>query len=167
MLTFIEICSEASFPETGVRLEELGPCNIIFGPNGSGKSTISRVLSNLASYPSCTVRWASEPKEVIVFGRDYIARNCHPSRAMPGIYTLGGDVDATREVEQKEGERDKENVKLKSAKKRLEDPEGEPALKAENATFSKGIWNKRKDVWTPHKALTFVGTWSAEARFAS
>ena len=167
MLTFVEIRSEASFPDTGVRLDDLGPCNVIFGPNGSGKSTISRVLADLMSYPSCATGWASGPKEVIVFGRDYIARNCHPSRAMPGIYTLGGDAVAAREVEQKEGERDDEDETLKSAKKRLEEPEGEPALKAENADFSRKIWDKRKAVWTPHKSLTFVGTWNAEARFAS
>lgn len=126
-----------------------------------------RVLADLMSYPSCATGWASGPKEVIVFGRDYIARNCHPSRAMPGIYTLGDDAVAAREVEQKEGERDPEFEKLGVAKTRLEGPEGEPALKAEITNFSRKIWNKRKEVWTPHKSLTFVGTWSAEARFAS
>lgn len=167
MLTFVEIRSEASFSDAGVRLDDLGPCNVIFGPNGSGKSTISRVLADLKSYPSCVTGWASGPKDVIVFGRDYIARNCHPSRAMPGIYTLGGDADAAREVEQKEGTRDHERERSNSARKRLQAQDGEPALRAEDATFSKNIWNKRKEIWGLYKSLTFAGTWSAEARFAS
>ncbi|MGJ8596082.1 AAA family ATPase [Sulfitobacter sp.] len=167
MLAFLEIRSEASFSDTGVRLDGFGSCNVIFGPNGSGKSTIGRVLSDLTSYQSCIAGWASEPKDVIVFGRDYVARNCHPSRAMPGIYTLGSDADAAREVEQKEGAREYERTKLHSAKERLEGPEGERQLQVEDATFSRKIWNKRKEVWTPHKSLTFGATWSAEARFAS
>ncbi|WP_339107144.1 AAA family ATPase [Thioclava sp. GXIMD4216] len=167
MLTFVEIRSEASFSDTGVRLDDLGPCNVIFGPNGSGKSTISRVLADLKSYPSCANGWASGPKEVIVFSRDYIARNCHPSQAMPGIYTLGGDADAAREVEKKEGTRDHERKRLNSAIERLRAQDGEPALNAENATFSRNIWNLRRETWTQYKSLTFAGTWSAEARFAS
>lgn len=167
MLTFIEIRSEASFSDTGVRLDDLGPCNVIFGPNGSGKSTIGRVLADLMSYPSCDAGWASGPKEVIVFGRDYIARNCHPSRAMPGIYTLGGDAAAAREVERKESERDHELAKSQAATEKLKGPKGEPALQAEDAAFSRKIWDKRKGIWTPDKSLTFGATWSAEARFAS
>lgn len=167
MLTSLDIRSVASFCEAGVRLEGLGQCNVIFGPNGSGKSTISRALSNLSSFPSCRVAWASEPKDVIVFGRDYIARNCHPSRAMPGIYTLGGDADAAREVEQKESEREHQRTKSKTAKECLEGQEGQPALDSENETFSRNIWNKRREVWTSYRSLTFGPTWSAEARFAS
>jgi len=167
MLTFFEVRSEATFSEAGIRLDGLGPCNVIFGPNGSGKSTISRVLSDLPFYPSCTPGWASEPKDVVVFGRDYIARNCHPSRAMPGIYTLGGDADAVREVEQKESERDHQRTKSNSAKERLEGEEGQSALDTEDAKFSKNIWKKRKETWGQHKSLTFGSTWSAEVRLAS
>jgi energy-coupling factor transporter ATP-binding protein EcfA2 len=167
MLTFIEIRSEASFSDTGVRLDDLGPCNVIFGPNGSGKSTIGRVLGDLIAYPSSAAGWATGPKEVIVFGRDYIARNCHPSRAMPGIYTLGGDADAAREVEQKESARDHERAKSQTATEKLQGPKGEPALQAEDAAFSRKIWDKRKGIWTPYKSLTFGATWSVEARFAS
>lgn len=166
MLAFLEIRTEASFSDTGVRLDGLGPCNVIFGPNGSGKSTISRVLSDLSSYPSCTAGWASEPKDVIVFGRAYIARNCHPSRAMPGIFTLGGDAEVTREVEQKESERYYQRAKSKTAKDRLEGQEGQPALDSENAIFSRSICSKRGEVWTQYRSLTFGPTWSAEARFA-
>ena len=104
MLTSLHIRSEASFCDTGVRIDDLGPCNVIFGPNGSGKSTVGRVLADLTAYPSCAADWVSAPAEVIVFGRDYIALNCHPSKAMPGIYTLGGDADAVRGVEEKQGE---------------------------------------------------------------
>ncbi|ETW10762.1 hypothetical protein ATO8_20544 [Roseivivax marinus] len=167
MLTSLEIRSEASFCETGVRIDGLGPCNVIFGPNGSGKSTVGRVLADLNGYPSCAARWVSAPTEVIVFGRNYVDRNCHPSRAMPGIYTLGGDADSVREVERKEDERDRARTKLRAAKDRLEGVGGQPALEAEDAQFSRSIWELRKRTWEPHKSLTFGPTWRAEARFAS
>ena len=167
MLTSLEIRSEASFCDTGVRINDLGPCNVIFGPNGSGKSTIGRVLADLNAYPSCAAGWVSAPAEVIVFGRDYVARNCHPSRAMPGIYTIGGDADAVREVEQKEDERDQSRARSRAAMMNLKGAEGQPALDAENATFSKSIWRKRKETWEAYRSLTFGPTWGAEARFAS
>ncbi|MGR3467008.1 MAG: AAA family ATPase [Shimia sp.] len=167
MLTTLKIRSEASFCDTGIQIADLGPCNVIFGPNGSGKSTIGRVLADLAAYPSCAADWASAPAEVIVFGRDYVARNCHPSRAMPGIYTLGGDADAVREVEAKEDDQNRARARLTSAKNLLESAEGQPALASEDATFSRRIWRKRKETWEPHRSLTFGPTWGAEARFAS
>ncbi|MEM9839568.1 MAG: AAA family ATPase [Pseudomonadota bacterium] len=167
MLTFLEIRLEASFCETGVRIDDLGTCNVIFGPNGSGKSTIGRVLADLTGYPSCAAGWASGPTEVIVFGRDYVDRNCHPSRAMPGIYTIGGDADAVREVEQKEDERDQSRARLRAASDRLEGAGGQPALASEDATFSRSIWNKRKATWEAHRLLVFGPTWGSEARFAS
>ena len=102
-----------------------------------------------------------------MFGHDYVARNCHPSRAMPGIYTIGGDADAVREVEQKEDERNQSRARSRAASDRLKGAEGQPALDAENATFSKSIWKKRKETWEAHRSLTFGPTWGAEARFAS
>lgn len=167
MLTSLEIRSEASFCDIGVRIDNLGPCNVIFGSNGSGKSTIARVLADLNAYPSCVAGWASKPTEVIVFGRNYVDRNCHPSRAMPGIYTLGDDADAVREVERKEDERKRARERASAANDCLKGADGQPALEAENATFSRSIWNKRRQTWEAYRSLTFGPTWSAEARFAS
>ncbi|TFL16888.1 AAA family ATPase [Jannaschia formosa] len=166
-LTSLEIRSEASFCETGVRFDGLGPCNVIFGSNGSGKSTIGRVLADLTAHPRCAAGWEAAPAEVIVFGRDYIALNCHPSKAMPGIYTLGGDADAVRAVEEKQGERQCATEQRDRAKGHFNGAEGQPALEAEDANFGKSIWKRRKETWEPHKSLTFAGTWGAEDRFAS
>lgn len=94
--------------------------NFIYGSNGTGKSTLSRVLNNEVSFPTCNVEWGSGIKEeIVVYNRDFIEKNFHVDTNLKGIFSLGEEsIEVQKKIEEKrkkidEFEADKINVKNK------------------------------------------------------
>ena len=93
MLQEISIAGEASYGATQ-SLTNLKSINFIFGTNGSGKTTISRVIAEPLSRPSCGLVWSAGRKiECLVYNSDFPSRNF--AAQMPGIFTLGEDEAET------------------------------------------------------------------------
>ena len=73
MLQEIRIADEATYSAEGSSLQDLKEINFIFGTNGAGKTTISRVIANPATYPTCSLNWRlGQPIECLVYNRDFI-----------------------------------------------------------------------------------------------
>jgi wobble nucleotide-excising tRNase len=87
MLSAINIKSEASYGTNTQSLTGLRSINFVFGTNGSGKTTISRVVADPAAKPACSLTWAGQPLECLVYNSDFASRNF--AARMPGIFTLG------------------------------------------------------------------------------
>jgi wobble nucleotide-excising tRNase len=88
MLDEVSIAGVASYSPAGQKLHGLKPINFIFGTNGSGKTTISRVINNVASRPTCSLVWAAgRPLECLVYNIDFVTNNF--AHQMRGIFTLG------------------------------------------------------------------------------
>lgn len=104
MLEEVCIAKVATYPDAGQRLHGLGPINFIFGTNGSGKTTISRVLADTASYPTCSTIWdRGRSVETLVYNCDFVERNF--TERLRGIFTLGeleaGKLQQIEEARQK------------------------------------------------------------------
>jgi len=90
MIESITIASEATFAEAPEALTGLSQFNYLFGSNGSGKTTISRVIADETSFPSCSVTWKAGTKiQPMVYNRDFVERNFNPSTELKGVFTLG------------------------------------------------------------------------------
>ena len=76
MLQEILIANVASYPQVSQKLSDLKAVNYIFGTNGSGKTTISRVIADPESRPSCSLKWVKDQLiERLVYNSDFITKN--------------------------------------------------------------------------------------------
>lgn len=87
-LSAIRIKNVATFDSIGADFEDLAPMNIIYGGNGTGKSTLTKVATDLASYPDCELEW-TDFEELPVVAYDHKFRMSNLSENMPGVFTLG------------------------------------------------------------------------------
>ena len=90
MIKSILMKSCATYPTTGVVIENCQKVNFFYGPNGSGKSTISNFLSNQSApqYSSCTVQWENgSVLDIAVYNREFRTR--HFQEDIDGVFTLG------------------------------------------------------------------------------
>ncbi len=168
MLQKVKIAGHASYSEGGAILDDLKPINFIFGTNGTGKTTISRVIADVQSYPSCEVAWAeSRQLETVVYNRDFVARNFNEQ--FPGIFTLGEaakysleKIDFTQknirklneEVSQLQGTLGKKDSELGILGK----------LKGLRKSFEAECWKikVKHDIYFKY---AFIGVRSAQAKF--
>ena len=89
----------ATFTGGAQILGDLSAVNFIFGSNGSGKTTISRVIEDEASYPTCSVKWLNGTKlEAKVYSRDFVEKNYNQCAELKGIFTLGEEDIETAEL---------------------------------------------------------------------
>lgn len=98
MIESIHIKDVASFGTTPVNISGLSQINFIYGPNGTGKTTISRVIADVARFPTCSVVWRSGTKlDTLVYNRDFVDKNFGQFSELKGIFTLGEKDKTTLE----------------------------------------------------------------------
>ena len=90
MIESITIESIATYASTPVRLSGLSQFNYLFGSNATGKTTVSRIIADEASFPTCSVTWKGGTKlQPMVYNQDFVERNFTQSAELRGVFTLG------------------------------------------------------------------------------
>lgn len=90
MIESITITNFATFANTPEELNGLSQFNFLFGSNGTGKTTVSRVIADENSFPTCKVTWRAGTKlQPMVYNHDFVERNFTQSAELKGVFTLG------------------------------------------------------------------------------
>src|ERR1700730_18507908 len=90
MIESIAIAEVATYGSTAERLTDLSKLNFIFGSNGTGKTSVSRVVADENSYPTCSVAWKGGTKlQPLVYNSDFVERNFVQLAELKGVFTLG------------------------------------------------------------------------------
>lgn len=114
MISSIRLTDVATYRPATVVLDSLLTINYFYGANGSGKTSISRVVAEPTTFPSCQLVWRDGvPLETLVYNRDFVDRHFHQVDELPGIFTLGDrDVEFFNRIEKanKELERIKDDL---------------------------------------------------------
>lgn len=90
MIDGISIADIATFGVQPEKLDGLSQFNYLFGSNGTGKTTISRVIADEESFPTCKIKWKGGTKlQPMVYNHDFVERNFNQSAELKGVFTLG------------------------------------------------------------------------------
>lgn len=149
MLQEIIVAGHATYSAEGQSLAPCKPINFVFGTNGSGKTTISRVIADSPSYPSCRLTWANgRVVERLVYNSDFMERNFTSN--MKGIFTLGKESVETI-------------ARIEAAKAQQLQNEGELRSLQDNLKGADGVSGKQGDL--TRLRSTFEGTcWDIKGR---
>ena len=75
MIESISISDIATYAIAPEVLDGLAQFNFLFGSNGTGKTTVSRVIADENSFPTCKVTWKAGTKlQPMVYNRDFVER---------------------------------------------------------------------------------------------
>lgn len=90
MIESIHIAGIATYSSTPEVMSDLSTFNYIYGSNASGKTTITRVIADEGSFPTCSVNWKGGTKQqTMVYNLDFVDSNFDQSAELKGIFTLG------------------------------------------------------------------------------
>jgi len=140
-ITIASIATYASTPETLTGLSQL---NYLFGSNGTGKTTVSRVIADESSFPTCTVAWKGGTKlEPMVYNRDFVDRNFHQPAELKGVFTLGEkQVDTLAKITAAKAELGTLTTKIETLTQGLQGVDGASGKRGELATLEAGLKDK-------------------------
>lgn len=101
MIESIQIADIATYLCRPEDLCDLSTFNFIFGANATGKTTVSRVIANESSFPTCKVIWKGGTKlQPMVYNQDFIETNFNQSAELKGVFTLGEKkVDTIKKID--------------------------------------------------------------------
>lgn len=121
MIKEVLIKKLGSYDEEGASLTDLAEINYIYGSNGSGKTTISEVIRNTATYPSCQVIRKKSDQKTFVYNHNFVEENFALSSKIKGIFTLGKDqVETIEEIEATREDIEKHDNKIETLSEELE-----------------------------------------------
>lgn len=140
-ITISDIATYAIAPEV---LNGLAQFNYLFGSNGTGKTTVSRVIADENSFPTCTVAWKAGTKlQPMVYNHDFVERNFTQSTELKGVFTLGEkQVDTLTRIAAAKIELDRFTTKIEDLTEALQGADGTGGKKGELATLEAGLKDK-------------------------
>jgi wobble nucleotide-excising tRNase len=140
-ITIAEVATYASTPET---LSGLSLFNYLFGSNATGKTTISRIIADEASFPTCNVTWKGGTRlQPMVYNLDFVERNFTQSAELKGVFTLGEkQVDTLAKIETAKGELDALTITIENLTQELQGVNGSGGKKGELAALEAGFRDK-------------------------
>lgn len=143
MIKQISIKDVASYKGNPVVIGEMKKVCFMYGANGSGKTTISRIIKNPESYPTCSiVRDNSDDIEMLVYNKDFKESIFLEDSTMAGVFTMGeGEVEARNEIKEKEGEIKELKHKIEGEKKEVYGKDKKIGLKQELENLQKEFEN--------------------------
>lgn len=170
MIKSIHISDIATYGSNPEVLSDLSKFNFLYGSNASGKTTITRVIADEGSFPTCSVTWEGGTKlQAMVYNRDFVTKNFNQSAELKGIFTLGEEnVDTLNKISAAKGELDALTKRIESLKLGLHGEEGAGGKKGELATLDEEFKNKCWSAYTKHKGKlshTFEGFRNSKESF--
>ena len=144
MIESITIASTATFGPVSEVLNKLSQFNFLFGSNGTGKTTVSRVIADESSFPSCKVTWNAGTKlQPLVYNHDFVERNFTQSTELKGVFTLGEkQVDTLTKIAAAKVELDRLTTIIEGLTEALQGADGTGGKKGELATLEAGLKDK-------------------------
>lgn len=144
MIESILIADTATYSSTPESLCDLSTFNFIFGGNATGKTTVSRVIANEHSFPSCAVSWKGGTRlQPMVYNRDFIETNFNQSNELKGVFTLGEkNVETINKIAAAKIELDNITKKIETLTRTLQGEDGAGGKKGELAALEAEIRNK-------------------------
>ena len=149
MIESIQIKDVATYGNSPQQLSGLSKFNFLYGSNGSGKTTISRVIADEATYPTCSVQWSGGNKlQAMVYNRDFVANNFQSSE-LKGIFTLGQqDIAILNKIAEEKKLLDGLQQEIQKLKNTLHGDDGSSGKKGDLATLEEEIkttcWSKKQ-----------------------
>lgn len=146
-ITIASVATYASRPET---LSGLSQFNYLFGSNATGKTTVSRIIADEASFPTCNVTWKGGTKlQPMVYNLDFVERNFNQLAELKGVFTLGEkQVDTLAKIATAKGELDALTTKIENLTKGLQGVDGTGGKKGElaalQARFRDKCWAQKQ-----------------------
>ena len=150
MIESITIASVATYGSTPETLSGLSQFNYLFGSNATGKTTVSRIIADEASFPTCNVTWKGGTKlQPMVYNLDFVERNFTQSAELKGVFTLGEkQVDTLAKIATAKEELDALTHKIENLTQGLQGVDGTGGKKGELATleadFKDKCWAQKK-----------------------
>jgi len=140
-ITISDIATFAIAPEV---LNGLAQFNYLFGSNGTGKTTVSRVIADENSFPTCKVTWKAGTRlQPMVYNHDFVERNFTQSTELKGVFTLGEkQVDTLAKIAAAKVELDKLTTRIEGLTEALQGADGTGGKKGELATLEAGLKDK-------------------------
>ena len=137
MIESIQIAGIATYTGTPEVLSDLATFNFLYGSNGSGKTTITRVIADEGSFPTCSVVWKGGTKlQAMVYNRDFVTKNFNQAAELKGIFTLGEkNVDTLKKIAAAKGELDALTKTIENLNHGLHGEDGAGGKKGELATL--------------------------------
>lgn len=144
MIESITISDIATYSIVPEELNGLSQFNYLFGSNGTGKTTVSRVIADENSFPTCTVTWKAGTKlQPMVYNHDFVERNFTQSTELKGVFTLGEkQVDTLTKIAAAKIELDRFTAKIEDLTEALQGADGTGGKKRELATLEAGLKDK-------------------------
>lgn len=147
MIESISIASIATYSDTPEVMARLSQFNYLFGSNGTGKTTVSRVIADEASFPTCKISWKGGTKlQPLVYNRDFVERNFNQSTELKGVFTLGEQrFDTLAKIETAKKALNGLTATIESLTRALQGADGTGGKKGDLATLETGF---REKAWT-------------------
>ena len=147
MIESIAISDIATYAIAPEELNGLAQFNYLFGSNGTGKTTVSRVIAEENSFPTCKVTWKAGIKlQTMVYNHDFVGRNFTQSTELKGVFTLGEkQVNTLTKITAAKVELDKLTTKIEVLTETLQGADGTGGKKGELATLEAALKDK---CWT-------------------
>lgn len=144
MIESINIADVATYAPAPETLAGLSKVNFLFGSNGTGKTTVSRVIADENSFPTCKVMWKAGTKlQPMVYNRDFVDRNFTQSTELKGVFTLGEkQVDTLTKIAAAKVELDRLTTKIEDLTQALQGADGTGGKKGELASLEADLKDK-------------------------
>lgn len=144
MIESISISNIATYAVAPEVLNGLSQFNYLFGSNGTGKTTVSRVIADESSFPTCKVTWKAGTRlQAMVYNHDFVERNLTQSTELKGVFTLGEkQVDALTKIAAAKVELDSLTAKIEHLTQALQGADGAGGKKGELATLEAVLKDK-------------------------
>jgi wobble nucleotide-excising tRNase len=144
MIESIQIAGIATFANDPENLCDLSTFNFVYGANATGKTTVSRVIANEGSFPSCKVIWKGGTRlQPMVYNWDFVETNFNQSAELKGVFTLGEkNVDTIKKIAAAKIELDTITKKIENLNQGLHGEDGTGGKKGELAALETELKHK-------------------------
>lgn len=166
MITKIKLHELATYSNP-VELSDLTEINFFFGSNGTGKTTISKLIADPDSYPTCAIEWQNgTPLKRIVYNEVFVRKVFYQSENFPGIFTIGEDAkEIEKKIKTKKEERERIENKITELKNTLNEKTTELNNKQNN--FIDLCWEKVYKKYQDAFDEIFIGYRNSKKNFAA